>query len=65
MVRPNELDGLEAIWSIALDATDHKVIEKVNSFLIKVFTSVTYKLEPFVHEFEDNFLKVCFDGIEE
>lgn len=63
LVYPNELESIDGIWNIAIDSTDYKVIEKTTNFLIKLYTSVTFRLEHLIPKFEEEFLRKCIENI--
>jgi hypothetical protein len=62
-VAPWELDGIETLWKIIIEATDPRVESKATAFLIQLYTSVDYSLENRVSDFEDSFIDYCIKSI--
>ena len=59
LVPPKELDSIEIIWTISIEATSVLVTEKATSFLIQLYTSPTFRLESRLSEFEHDFVMTC------
>ena len=63
LVAPWQLDGIETIWKIVISSTSHGLTAKATTFLIKLYTSVTFSLESRISEFEDAYIDQCIKGI--
>ena len=64
-VAPWDLEGIDGIWKIAINALNNDVYSKASSMLIKLYTCPTFDLEHRLTEFEDSFIKICMDSIKE
>ncbi len=62
-MHPNELEGINGLWDIAIDSNDREVNERASTLLIKLHTSVSFELEEQVPMFEDYFITRCIDHI--
>ena len=65
LVAPWELEGIEGVWKIAIEAVNRTVNEKASQMLIRLYTNPTFVLEERISEFEDAFIKHCLDQISE
>ncbi|CDW89068.1 ubiquitin carboxyl-terminal hydrolase family protein [Stylonychia lemnae] len=56
LVRPSEIESIEAIWKVAVEASDPTVVEKSIQLLIKLYTNVSFLLVDLLPQFDDEFL---------
>jgi len=50
---PNEMNGIKALWKIAIDCRDKKVGESVTSLLLQLHTNLDFGMEQSIPVFED------------
>lgn len=62
---PNEMEGIEGLWKIAMDCRDQFVGKKVTALLLKLYTDVDFGMEDQIPKFEDQFIQKCFNIINE
>lgn len=64
-VAPNELEGINGLWRIAIDSQDKKVGESVTKLILQLHTDVDFGMEDQIPIFEDQFITSCFNIIAE
>ena len=60
-VAPNELEGINGLWRIAIDSQDKKVGESVTKMILQLHTDVDFGMEDQIPVFEDQFITSCFN----
>lgn len=63
LVPPWDLNGLDTIWKIIIEAKDARVENKATAFLIQLYTCVDFSLQDRVPEFEDAYIEFCIKSI--
>jgi hypothetical protein len=62
---PNEMNGILALWKIAIDCRDTKVGESVTNLLLQLHTNLDFGMEQHIPVFEDQFVGSCLQIIKE
>jgi hypothetical protein len=52
---PQELEGIQGLWRIAIDSNDQKVNENVARLLLQLHSNVDFELKNRISEFETQF----------
>ena len=62
---PNEMEGIQGLWKIAIDCVDTRVGKCVTRLLLKLHTDVDFGMENQIPIFEDQFVGSCMHIIKE
>ena len=62
-VSPNEMEGINGLWRIAIDSQEKKVGESVTKLLLQLHTDVDFEVQDQLTTFEDYFIDSCFNII--
>lgn len=57
--RPNQMEGIQGLFKIAIDCLDKKVGECVTNLLLQLHTNVDFGMESLIPQFEDEFIHTC------
>lgn len=60
---PNNMEAIQALWKMALNAQDSKVASAVTSLLLQVHTNVDFGLEHKIPVAEEQFVQSCINMI--